>query len=384
MDAIEFDSNYTCSCYDSFEGSNCDATVVLEATYHGAKQFSNSTTQYTPTSRTRWAIGATYLLAPVNVTSARTTAGAVVDVATIAYQLDPNPPGFFIDSDTGAILGQPGAAGTYTSTLYATSPGSQRDALVMLSFEFRQADIDSPANGPGGRDCLHGTAVEDEAEFNGIFNCSCFAGWGGPNCDVTDADPSLVATYHGPTRFPDSSIAYTPTTRTQWAIGSTYLIAAANVTAAATDSGAAVNVSDITYRLVPNPPGFFVDSGTGEILGSPTATGSHIGTLYASSPGTQPDPLVQMVFEFLVADIDVAANGPNNRGCVDGDPMDAIEFDSNYTCSCYRGFALANCDLSLLPDLEISTVEPGLHDGAGPQSSSTVLAAYAELGADGG
>jgi hypothetical protein len=110
-----------------------------------------------------------------------------------------------------------------------------------------------------------------------------------------------------------------------------------------------INVKDVQFELVPNPPGFFIDGSSGEILGQPQEQfAQQSATLYATVPGTKKAKLWNLTFEFKRQDIDL-----NSSLCQNGNAVDEIEFDGKYTCECYAGHTGEYCETA--PAFEAST-----------------------------
>jgi len=64
--------------------------------------------------------------------------------------------------------------------------------------------------------------------------------------------------------------------------------------------------------------------------------------------------LQNWTFTARPADIANVTNGPNGKGCENGDMVDTILYDDNFGCTCYHGFSGANCELSDgLPRLQV-------------------------------
>lgn len=372
VDGVPFDGRFTCNCSSDFTGENCETQILpqLIVDYHGSvappsrrqrRQTAAtppcSVISFTPTARTKWALGRAYSIDAANVTSARTSSGAIVPIVNVTYQLLPNPPGFFIDSATGSILGQPVGAFNGTSELKAVVFGTAPATLTTLHFEFLPADVDDPANGPNGAGCGEGGTEVDDIEFDGAFRCDCIDAFVGDNCE-TQVIPQLLVDYHGtPPPSPGSLVDFTPITRTKWAIGRTYQVNVANITNPRT-ANATFDVDDVTFQLLPNPPGFFIDGDTAAFIGQPAAPLNVTSVLRGVVDGTLPANLTTIVFEFLPADVDVPANGPGGAACLNGGtPVDLVEFDNAFTCDCSTtsGYVGANCEiLSDLPALRVN------------------------------
>jgi len=218
------------------------------------------------------------------------------------------------------------------------------------------------------------------------------------NVSVVDLDvpplPIVRAVGGGTTGGPTTATATAYTTaadgslslsRSRWAIGTTYQLPSLSLVFA---DGRAPADAPVSFKLEPPQPGFFINTETGEVLGRPVAPSdggarpptAAQSTMYAVAEGFAPTPLGTFTFEFLPADVDNAANGPTGSACGGGDPVDAVEFDSNFTCVCYDGYSGANCDRATsLPTLVIADVSTSSNiDGSSQPTgtSSTIFAAY--------
>lgn len=139
-------------------------------------------------NRTMWAYGITYYISPIDL---------VASVRGVqrphTFKLVPMPPGFFINTDNGEILGvprwRPGLDYSMTSTLFVASSGYNDAPLGTVRFEFRYHDLadQSTASGPNNLTCLNGVKVDDEpdgtAEFDLTFGCQCTV-YTGDNCEI--------------------------------------------------------------------------------------------------------------------------------------------------------------------------------------------------------
>merc|ERR1712166_783554 len=193
VDAILYDYHYSCTCHIGFSGDNCQLSdalpqlqVVVNDTLQG--QSENRTVNgvnYAGRNRTLWATQQDYNLARVNLVSANMSNGTRVNSSGIQFVLANGPPGFFIDENTGELLGKSSQPhNTTTSTLYATYEGTAKYKLWDLNFEFKAADTASDANGPNGYGCSGNGYQNDQVEFDQRFTCACDTGVTGENCQL--------------------------------------------------------------------------------------------------------------------------------------------------------------------------------------------------------
>jgi len=97
----------------------------------------------------------------------------------------------------------------------------------------------------------------------------------------------------------------------------------------------------------PASPGkFFVDSSSGEILARPSVSGNFIAILRARDGAGASVVVKEWSFVVQGADTATAANGPNGRGCANGEAVDSDELDRLFTCDCSRtSYSGGNCDV---------------------------------------
>ena len=120
----------------------------------------------------QWATQQDYSLARVHLSSATTSDGKPIDgkpidVDSIQFVLDNGPPGFFIDGQTGELLGKPTQPLNPTvATLYATHAGMTKAKLWDLSFQFLSDDKANDAYGPNGKGCSGNGTKIDKVEFD--------------------------------------------------------------------------------------------------------------------------------------------------------------------------------------------------------------------------
>ena len=96
---------------------------------------------------------------------------------------------------------------------------------------------------------------------------------------------------------------------------------------------------------VAQSPGEFFVGDSGASMGNMSFAGTYNGTLIARDVATGSTALVK-AWHFKVQHKDTAlpSNGPGGAGCMNGAPVDAIDFDGNFTCDCSKTqYAGANC-----------------------------------------
>ena len=264
------------------------------------------------------------------------------------------------------------------------------------------ADVDPRSNalGPHDAPCMTGGRpierrdADWSAEFDGHYICACTQGFTGDNCETKEPDPPLTVISIYQEADPDNStlldpgaggiveysfpaeIAHTPRLsvgRSLWAVGEIYRLPAILVRGCTDSSTAPTNCTEAaadaegsvyTFNLRPLPPGWYIDTGTGRILGQYTGQN---GTAFESSitvsrPGARPTPIGTVHFEFLYADTDSrsTAVGPHDRPCQhDGQRLEppgadwSARFNGRYSCKCTQGFTGDNCDVADADDVKL-------------------------------
>jgi hypothetical protein len=139
---------------------------------------------YARHSRPLWALEQRYRIAPINITRAVVSRAAIFnwtdpiaadtsnDVVP-TFQLVPLPRGFFIDTTTGELIGQPEVLGTNLSTLYAQYVGAESAAVASINFTVLHQDTAVASFGPNGKDCSNAAQRVDAEPFNQAFECDC-------------------------------------------------------------------------------------------------------------------------------------------------------------------------------------------------------------------
>jgi len=261
-----------------------------------------------------------------------------------------------INTETGTLQASPSSKYTAFVQILAVDDGGVDRTVVLQNWTFtaRPADITDMANGPNGKGCKNGVMVDDIL-YNQQFVCSCYSGFSGDNCQLSDALPQLQVVVNDTLQGQSENSTvngtnYAGRSRTLWAIQQDYNLARVNLVSANMSNGITVNSSAIQFVLDNIPPGFYINGNTGELLGKPTQPRTMTtSTLYATYEGTTKAKLWDLNFEFKAADTANNANGPNGKGCSgNGTKIDEVEFDSDFTCDCNVGFnvtASANCDV---------------------------------------
>ena len=114
-------------------------------------------------TRSRWAIGRSYFLKPVNIVNMSLSTGVAINVSLVRYSISPAPAGLLIDTATGFAQLTPQAISNTSAIVYATLAGYPDLTIGNITFDIRDDDINNPhATGPGGASCSNGGMKSDE------------------------------------------------------------------------------------------------------------------------------------------------------------------------------------------------------------------------------
>lgn len=331
-------------------------------------------------------IGKAYAFRPPNGSSTEMGLATYLESAygAISYSLnvtslDPAAADeILVNTVTGYILVVPSRPYMASVELVATDSGGFPAPLRQWTFTTHHADTTlGDASGPGDTGCSNGAVKVDGVRYDSSYNCTCTAGFQGPNCRVRTDLPELLVR---PWVFapPNNGLVYQNITigdgvqgarrlgRTQWAQGQTYRVAPLSGTTGYTaiDTSETLN---LTYALRFRgggsvPRGFFIEGASGELLVEiPSATATYEAFVEATAPGTRPVALYNITFNVLPADTTNATYGPNGRDCAGGTDQraDLVEFDHNYSCTCPTNTTEPNCD----PVISTASAATGGSDG---------------------
>lgn len=337
-----------------------------------------------------YAVGDTYLVAPLEVldTTDFSTADGTVD--SLRYALNGTlPDGLFVKTTTGDIqvsFTRNDSGKTYAVHLDVVD-GSQRATLETMTMQVKYRDIDDPDNvaafGPNSTACLHGIPFELEGadEFDGKYTCNCDGTlFEGSNCQtlvqVVECEAGF-ARINGECqefklkvdrttrKIKDANNAgdYTDpadnsdTVNPFYAIREPYRIAPFEVLNTSKQSDPSGTLADITYAIAGTPrlpDGFFLSTTSGEIFfrfGPQEDAQTFNVTLFAVDKAGARQEVETMTMAVKYKDVDKPEHGPtgkdcrNNKGVVTGIPTDnEVIFDERYTCTCLPGWEGANCD----------------------------------------
>ena len=334
--------------------------------------------------RTRWAFGQTYRLPALNLHFGVSFA--------FTYELDPNPPGFFINAGTGEVVVIP-PAGDGPAPVGQAQPGNVSLRIVpggaglqpivlgdfAFTYQFEDRDARSAATGPGGVDCPGGggdrveaSPVDGVGEFDLMFACSssleqplAFA--------LDDGTPNVGYTPYTVVTDAASGDTRLGVTRTTWSTTATYHLPPFTVTGLSHTGlshsiGMLDAAGDRTLNLEPLPPGFFMHTGTGEIIGTyggdaanatnaASGAGVYTSDLVAYAPGIR-TVVGSVDFLFMHEDVDARSGATSPGGLADclnnGTRIETalgsgnirpFQFDGTFACLCTGGFAGADCDV---------------------------------------
>jgi hypothetical protein len=243
--------------------------------------------------------------------------------------------------------------------------------------------------------------VDDAAIFDQQFACNCIGtGFQGDNCElpiqltVCAANEALVggvckpfqlATTGDGSRTATGAEFTDPTSmRTQYYTVrefASYRIAPLLIDDMLTNYSSG-NQSDLTYTMAGDTDGFFLNTKTGQMLGTfdnfdedKSATKVYSITLQAVDGSSLHQALETITMQVRYPDVEVDEYGPNSQACQNNATrMDGIEdfgdrFDQSYTCKCVRvGTTLFSGD-----NCEIVTTAPLASAAEANDGSNTLL-----------
>jgi serine/threonine protein kinase len=301
---------------------------------------------------------------------------------------------WLVDTETGEMLAQPERAGNYTVSLTATDGLGAEVTVRSWQFEVLLRDADVQCRtlslgactyhkyGPNRDDCKNsGIRVDDAEIFDQQFACNCVGtGYEGDNCEVkiqsavcaaTEAlvdgvcRPFQLATNQEGVRTKSGAEFTDPhTMENQYYTVrdfASYRIAPLVIDAALTNYSAG-NRSDVTYTMTGNTDGFFLNTKTGQMLGTfdsfdeeKSATKTYAITLQAVDGGGVNQDLETLTMRVRYPDLKVDEYGPNNATCQNnGTRMDELDgsgdkYDQSYVCKCavegYTSYSGENCEI---------------------------------------
>ena len=249
----------------------------------------------------QYAVGSTIKFPPLDATaSALFVNPAFDDYSRVTYKrtfgasnsstnVSASPGLWLVDTETAEMLAQPEHAGNYSVSLVATDATGAEVVFRRWSFEVLLKDTDVSAYGPNGNDCANGgTRVDDAGTiFDQRYQCSCEGtGYKGDNCEfkilptVCTASEALVdgvcrpfqlavakdgaRTASGPEFTDPAAMHGKYYTVREFA---SYRIAPLAIDTVRTNFSSG-NESGVTYTMVGDTDGFFLNTETGQMLGT--------------------------------------------------------------------------------------------------------------------
>mmetsp|Transcript_19291 Transcript_19291/g.50141 ORF Transcript_19291/g.50141 Transcript_19291/m.50141 type:complete len:1172 (+) Transcript_19291:278-3793(+) len=241
----------------------------------------------------------------------------------VRYSLNIDAPeGFWVRADTGEVMiSVRSIVGDVSVDLMASLPGIAPITIRTFRVRIQNRDIENPRNGPGNRPCFNGGVPVDFTEFDNSYSCNCATAGSfvGSNCQQRLA---LRAT--GVTNGMSMGM-WTHRTR-DWASEKPYIVEPPmvrrfstqpdNITVSPTllwweiTCNRTVNLTSNTTRVaVSTPPGVFIDTRTGRLSVSFSASQVNMSyrgcTLRVYQEGTDYEPgVVIRNMMFTVRDVD--------------------------------------------------------------------------------
>lgn len=247
------------------------------------------------------------------------TKGSIDD---ITYTLDTyGDDGWFVNAESGEILGKASKAGRQRLTLYAMDAGGSLAVVEQIIIDVKQP--------------LKFLLKRNQPE----------------PADVTWADVGFGAVKGSEKIAGEDGLV-------QYAVGSTIKFPAMSMASFELFENPAMDDFDgVAYkrRIVDSQTGeestpglWLVDTGTGEMLAQPEQAGMYTAALAATDRLGESVDVRTWQFEVLLKDTDVPGNAPNNLPCVNGVAVDnSSTFDNVFTCDCEGGFRGDNCEIAI-------------------------------------
>jgi serine/threonine protein kinase len=292
-------------------------------------------------------------------------------------QHDGNNPGLWlVDTETGMMLAQPDHAGNYTVHIEATDGAGIAVVVRSWFFEVLLRDTEVAAYGPNGKSCQNNGASVDGIVFDQRFVCDCSATlFDGENCEratqVIQCEPDFVLVgnecktfvlHVGEARVVSGKEFTDPVGNQDayYTVGAPYRIAPLTIDDMRTVYSYG-NQSDVTYTMSGDTEGFFLNTVTGQMLGTfsnfdedKTSTKTYSLTLKAIDASGLQQNVETLIMHVRYPDIEVDEYGPNKRPCennatrVDGADNNGNKFDQSFSCRCIvtatTSFFGSNCE----------------------------------------
>jgi serine/threonine protein kinase len=344
--------------------------------YFGIRNVSEAVVSY----QTLYA-GVTVSLPPINQIRASNNASS-----KFTFTMIDAPPGFFIDPQTGELVGVPRLNRTskadednqYITTLFAVDRSGGKAPLETIQFtvipNFDYVDVDTPNRGPNNKVCEHGT-IRDGDPFDNKYTCDCTnTMYQGENCEISKnqecaINQALVGGYcsspfqlavnragnrtaGGPEFTDPQTMHATYYTVREFA---SYRIAPLAIDDVRTNYSIR-NQTGVTYTTKATLDGFFLNKETGQLLGTfdnfednKSATKTFEITVQAIDANNIHQDLETITMRVRYPDVEVEEYGPNNQTCQnEGKHVDGVNFDRSFVCLCTgTGYEGDNCETAI-------------------------------------
>lgn len=363
--------------------------------------------------KVQYAVGSTIKFPPMDATASALFVNPAFDeYSRVTYKRTfgaPNnsstnasaSPGLWlVDTETAEMLAQPDRAGNYSVSLVATDAAGAEVTFRQWSFEVLLKDVDVPEYGPNGVDCANnGNRVDiGNAIFDNRFQCNCDGtGHNGDNCEikilptVCSTNEALVdgvckpfqlaaaedgaRTAAGPEFTDPTAMQGKYYTVREFA---SYRIAPLAIDGVRTNFSSG-NQSDATYTMVGDTDGFFLNTKTGQMLGTfdnfaggdggdaagdndaaqlkMAASKRYSITLQVIDGSGVHQDLETIEMNVRYPDLTVDAYGPNGKPCENnGTRSDGADgagdmYDQSYVCKCVSAgittYSGDNCEIAV-------------------------------------
>ena len=267
------------SDHDLDPATACEELAVFVIGTHPRSVQDAGKKYHDPVANTAYAVGESYLIAPLKLDPDTTQTVENDTFADITYKMTGAPQGFFLNPQSGEVFGQfNNASDERNISLFAVDLSGQEALVEVYRMVAKLKDTDSEDKGPGGKGCGAVGKKVDATPFDGQFTCDCtgtlFEGWNckkDRSCDEGAFVRGVCKNFtlvHRSDRQSETSgrdVAYIdPIATAKVAVGDSFLIARLQIDVNKTMVSDG-DISDISFSLKDASIGFFINSDTGTI-----------------------------------------------------------------------------------------------------------------------